>query len=85
MAAGRPIAIVGAVPGNEALTRTSWWAAAQGIACAPSGVGREVSALRDRGALEAMGAQARALVQRGSADRVVGLSSEVACRGRLAA
>jgi processive 1,2-diacylglycerol beta-glucosyltransferase len=85
MAAGRPIAIVGAVPGNEAINEDFVVGGGAGIACAPGGVGRAVSAPRDRGTLDAMGARARALVQQGSAERVVGWASEVACRGSLAA
>jgi processive 1,2-diacylglycerol beta-glucosyltransferase len=70
MAAGRPMTIVGTVPGNESINEAMVVDAGAGVACAPDDVARRVIALR--GSIEAMGARARALVPQGAADAVVG-------------
>jgi len=85
MAAGRPMAIVAAVPGNEAINEEFVVGGGAGIACAPEHVGSELAKLRERGALEAMGGRARSLVPRGSADRVVEWACGLAKRGSAAA
>lgn len=78
MAAGRPMAIVAAIPGNEALNEAFVVDGGAGIACAPEVVGRRLAELRDRGQLEGMALRARALVPRSSADRVIAWGESVA-------
>jgi processive 1,2-diacylglycerol beta-glucosyltransferase len=85
MTAGRPLVIVGAVPGNEAINEAFVVGGQAGIACAPEDVGARVGALRSRSAIEAMGARAQALVMHEAADRVIDLASAWACRPHLAA
>jgi len=85
MAAGRPMAIVGAVPGNEAINEEFVVTGGAGLACEPHHVGTQLMALRDRGVLEAMGARARALVVHEAADRVIDFATGIAGRPSLAA
>jgi processive 1,2-diacylglycerol beta-glucosyltransferase len=85
MAAGRPMAIVGAVPGNEAINEDFVVSGGAGIACAPERVGAALAALRERGALDAMGAHARSLVVHDAADRVIDFATGIKGRPSLAA
>ncbi|MEO8875542.1 MAG: glycosyltransferase, partial [Polyangiaceae bacterium] len=71
MAAGRPMLIVGAVPGNEKLNEEFVVRGGAGLAPEASRVGAYVEAIRDADLLERMGRHARELVPRDSADRVV--------------
>jgi processive 1,2-diacylglycerol beta-glucosyltransferase len=71
MAAGRPMLIVGAVPGNEKLNEQFVVRAGAGLAPEASRVGAHVDAIRNAAILEEMGINARGLVPRDSAERVV--------------
>jgi processive 1,2-diacylglycerol beta-glucosyltransferase len=71
MAAGRPMIIVGTVPGNESLNETFVVEGGAGIAARPRDVGRIACTLRDREVLGAMGARARGLVMDHAGDRVI--------------
>jgi len=71
MAAGRPMLIVGAVPGNEKLNEQFVVRAGAGLAPEASRVGAHVEAIRNGAILEEMGMHARGLVPRHSAERVV--------------
>ncbi len=73
LAAGRPMIVVGAVPGNETRNEAFVVDGGAGLHAAPGDVGAALAAVRARG-VAAMGARARALVPRWSADRVVGWS-----------
>jgi UDP-N-acetylglucosamine:LPS N-acetylglucosamine transferase len=70
LAAGRPMVIVGAVPGNETINEEYVVRGGAGIAAAPDDVARALAEVRARGVVT-MGACARQLVVRWSADRVV--------------
>jgi processive 1,2-diacylglycerol beta-glucosyltransferase len=80
MAAGRPMAIVGAVPGNEAINEAFVVDGGAGIACAPEAVGRALAQLRAEGALEGMGRRARSLVAHQAADHVLDFAAALAGR-----
>ena len=84
MTAGRPLAIVAAVPGNEALNEELVLGGRAGIASAPDLVGQAIARLRAAEALEAMGRRARDLVLRGAADRVLALADSRGGRRSLA-
>ncbi|MGH7285788.1 MAG: MGDG synthase family glycosyltransferase [Polyangiaceae bacterium] len=71
MAAGRPMLIVGAIPGNEKLNEDFVVRGGAGLAPEPSRVGAYVNAIRQGGLIEEMGACARGRVLRHSADRVL--------------
>lgn len=71
MAAGRPMIVVGAVPGNEKINEAFVARAGAGVPAEPDQVGSIASMLRDRGLLGVMGARARSLVIRDSARRVL--------------
>jgi processive 1,2-diacylglycerol beta-glucosyltransferase len=85
LSAGRPLVIVGAIPGNEAQNEEFVVAGGGGIACAPESVGAYVDRLRSGGQLERMGARARALVTHDAAARVADLALGSIDRGSLAA
>jgi len=70
LAAGRPLILVGAVPGQESLNEA--WVTEQGagLGCAPEAVGAILDQLR-LGALPEMGVRARALGAPHAADRVL--------------
>jgi processive 1,2-diacylglycerol beta-glucosyltransferase len=70
LAAGRPLILVGACPGQETLNEA--WVSEQGagLACAPEAVGATLERLGRR-SLVAMGARARALGAPDAADRVI--------------
>ena len=74
MTAGRPMVIVGAVPGNEKINEELVTRAGAGYASAPGDVGARVQAMRANHEIEAIGARARALVRTRSADRVVAMT-----------
>jgi processive 1,2-diacylglycerol beta-glucosyltransferase len=71
LAAGRPMVVVGACPGQEMKNQT--WLVEQGAAVASdaASAGRIVAALRDRGDLPRLAEAARALAAPRAADRVV--------------
>ena len=75
LTAGRPMIVVGAVPGNEKLNEHFVVGGGAGVAVPPEEAGRAARALRQWDALEAMGRRARALVVHDAARRVV----DVAC------
>jgi processive 1,2-diacylglycerol beta-glucosyltransferase len=83
MAAGRPMAIVGTVPGNETFNEELVVRGGAGYAARALDVGRVVQAMRSRGEIAAMGERARGLVVPDSADRVVDVALGLA--GRRAA
>jgi UDP-N-acetylglucosamine:LPS N-acetylglucosamine transferase len=74
MTAGRPMVIVGAVPGNEKRNEEHVVRAGAGYASEPEEVGRVVIGMRDRREIGRMGERARALVLPRSAARVVDLA-----------
>ena len=71
MAAGRPMILVGTVPGNELSNERLVLTGGAGLGAAPREVGPIVSELRERGMLAAMGKRARGLVLTKSAERVL--------------
>jgi processive 1,2-diacylglycerol beta-glucosyltransferase len=71
MTAGRPMVIVGAVPGNEAINEEMVVRAQAGYAAKPSEVGGLVAWILRSGALRDMGRSARGLVLTNAADRVI--------------
>jgi processive 1,2-diacylglycerol beta-glucosyltransferase len=71
LTAGRPMLVVGAVPGNEKCNEAFVVGGNAGLAVDPRGVGRAVAALRERGELGRLGANARRLVLGGAAEAVV--------------
>ena len=85
LTAGRPLVIVGAIPGNEAQNEEFVVEGGAGIACSPESVGAHVERLRRRSQLESMGARARTLVTHDAAARVVDVALGPVRRGSLAA
>lgn len=71
LTAGRPMIIVGAVPGNEKLNEHFVVGGGAGVAARPSDAASAARWLRSEGVLGAMGVRARLLVERGAADNVV--------------
>jgi len=71
MAAGRPMILVGTVPGNELSNAWMVGAAGAGVAAMPADVGAAAHAIRSRGELEVMGQRAAGLVHRATADAVI--------------
>jgi UDP-N-acetylglucosamine:LPS N-acetylglucosamine transferase len=82
MTAGRPMVMVGTVPGNELSNERLVVDARAGQAARADQVGPLVDALRAAGVLAAMGARARELVLPGAADRVLDVTAELAVRVR---
>jgi processive 1,2-diacylglycerol beta-glucosyltransferase len=80
LVAGRPMIIVGATPGNEAVNAAFVVEVGAGVRAKNDEVGIAVDRLRGGGALRAMGRRARALVQRRAADRVVQLALDLSRR-----
>jgi processive 1,2-diacylglycerol beta-glucosyltransferase len=70
MAAGRPMILVGTVPGNELSNAWMVTAAGAGVAAMPGDVGAVAQSFRGA-ELETMGQRASALVHRGTADAVL--------------
>jgi len=80
LAAGRPMVVVGTVPGNETFNEELVVRGGAGYAARALDVGRVVAAMRARGEIAQMGARARGLVVTESADRVVDVALELASR-----
>lgn len=76
LTAGRPMIVVGAVPGNEELNERFVVGGGAGVAVAPLEAAGAARALRDAGSIETMGARARSLVLHWAARGVI--SSAVA-------
>lgn len=78
LAAGRPMVLVGACPGQE--MRNQAWLLDQGAAVAPdpAAAGQVVAALRDAGRLALLADAARSLAAPRAADRVVNVALRVA-------
>jgi len=76
MTAGRPMVIVGAVPGNEKINEEMVVRAGAGYAALPQHVGPVVAWMQRASAVARMGKRARALVLARAAERVVDLALE---------
>lgn len=70
LTAGRPLVIVGAVPGNEQLNETWVTMGGAGVSSTPALAGATVLSLRDQ--LAAMGAKGRTMVASDAAQQIVG-------------
>jgi processive 1,2-diacylglycerol beta-glucosyltransferase len=70
MAAGRPMVLVGTVPGNELFNEEFVVRGGAGVAGQAGDVGTIVSAIRSRGEIAKMGRQGRQLVMPESAESV---------------
>ncbi|MFO0678964.1 MAG: glycosyltransferase [Polyangiaceae bacterium] len=86
LAAGRPMIVVGAVPGNERRNEDRVTEGRAGFAAVPEDVAEVVATLRARRALSEFGRRARGLVKSGSADAVldVALAHQARIRSRAA-
>jgi processive 1,2-diacylglycerol beta-glucosyltransferase len=73
LTAGRPMIIIGAVPGNEKLNEDFVTAGGAGFACEPDEVGARLASMRTRRSIAAMGARGRRLVRHQSAERILGV------------
>ncbi len=71
LAAGRPMVIAGAVPGNEAINARLVEGGDAGVVARPEDVGPIVRQLREAQAVAQMGRRARRLVLAQAADRVI--------------
>jgi processive 1,2-diacylglycerol beta-glucosyltransferase len=71
LAAGRPLVLVGAVPGQETLNQDWVVSEGAGIACRPAAVGRTIENLRDRELISSMAGHSRRLGVPYAADRVI--------------
>jgi processive 1,2-diacylglycerol beta-glucosyltransferase len=71
LAAGRPMVIAGAVPGNESINARLVESGGAGVVARPEEVGSVVLRLREAGSIARMGGRARQLVLARAADRVV--------------
>jgi processive 1,2-diacylglycerol beta-glucosyltransferase len=71
MAAGRPMILVGTVPGNELSNERLVVQGGAGVAALPGEAGAVANALRARGVIEALGQRARGLVRADGAERVL--------------
>jgi processive 1,2-diacylglycerol beta-glucosyltransferase len=80
MAAGRPMVLVGTVPGNELSNERLVVRGGAGYAARASDAGAVVTAMRGRGELEAMGRRGRGLVLTGSSERVLDVALAAARR-----
>jgi processive 1,2-diacylglycerol beta-glucosyltransferase len=80
MAAGRPMVIVGTVPGNELYNERLVVDGGAGFTAGAGEVGPLVRAMRSRGAIQVMGERARSLVVPEAAQRVVDVASLYAGR-----
>lgn len=85
MAAGRPMILVGTVPGNELSNAWMVGAAGAGVAAMPDDVGAIAHGMRVRRELEAMGQRASALVHRRTAEAVLDVAMAQACPDLAAA
>ena len=82
LTAGRPMIVIGAVPGNEELNEEFVTAGGAGYACEPHQVGWYLAKMRAEGEIAPMGARARKLVRHHAAERVlaVALAREASVR-----
>ncbi len=80
MAAGRPMILVGTVPGNELSNERLVVNGGAGHAVAASDAGKVATAMRARGELEAMGTRARSLVRADASERVLDVAMGAARR-----
>jgi processive 1,2-diacylglycerol beta-glucosyltransferase len=80
MAAGRPMMLVGTVPGNELFNEALVVQGGAGYSVPATLVGVNVLAMRMRGEIAVMGERARGLVVADSADRVVDVALETVAR-----
>jgi processive 1,2-diacylglycerol beta-glucosyltransferase len=71
LTAGRPMIVVGAIPGNEKLNEDFVVAGRAGYACAAEKVGERLASMRAQNEIAAMGVRARNLVTRDAAGRVI--------------
>ena len=71
LTAGRPMIVIGAVPGNEKLNEEFVTSGGAGYACEPHQVGWYLATMRAERAVAAMGARARRLVRHDAAARVL--------------
>ncbi len=85
LTAGRPMVVVGAVPGNEKLNEAFVVGSGAGVVASPGDVGGAVVALWASGALAHMGAMGRAAIVRNAAVRVLGVTASLAGRRSRAA
>jgi processive 1,2-diacylglycerol beta-glucosyltransferase len=85
LTAGRPMVIVGAVPGNEALNEAFVVGGGAGVAARPREAGEAVARLREGRLVATMGRRARELVVRHAAANVVDLACTLAKRVERAA
>jgi UDP-N-acetylglucosamine:LPS N-acetylglucosamine transferase len=81
MTAGRPMVLVGTVPGNELFNEELVVSGGAGYAAQAMEVGPIVSAMRLRGEIAKMGRRGTELVMPGSAGNVVGVAREWMERG----
>ncbi|HSQ66224.1 MAG TPA: glycosyltransferase [Polyangiaceae bacterium] len=77
MTAGRPMVIVGTIPGNELLNERYVVSAGAGYAAKPSDVGPLALAMRGRGEIATMGGRARRHVIHRSSERVLSVCGQV--------
>ncbi len=80
MAAGRPMILVGTVPGNELSNERLVVTRGAGFASTPALAGAVAGALRARGELEEMGRRARGVVLANTAERVLEVALASAAR-----
>jgi processive 1,2-diacylglycerol beta-glucosyltransferase len=85
MAAGRPMVLVGTVPGNELFNEALVVKGGAGYAARAVDVGSVIDGMRAREEIATMGASARGLVLAGSADAVVDVAVGMAERASRAA
>jgi processive 1,2-diacylglycerol beta-glucosyltransferase len=78
LTAGRPMVVVGAVPGNEAQNQRFVMDGGAGFTAEATRVGEVIAAMRARGLIASMGARACQLVQHDAALRVLDLCSSLA-------
>ncbi len=71
LTAGRPMIVVGAIPGNEKLNEDFVVAGGAGYACEASEVGSLLASMRAKNEIASMGTRARALVMHDAAARVL--------------
>jgi processive 1,2-diacylglycerol beta-glucosyltransferase len=83
MAAGRPMVLVGTVPGNELFNEAFVVKGGAGYASRAVDVGRVIHGMRERGEIPAMGEKARGLVLPGSADAVVDIAIALGKKARV--
>jgi len=84
LTAGRPMIIVGAVPGNEQHNENFVRNGRAGYACEPHEVGARLAAMRASFEISAMGLRARSLVTHSAASRVIALANSFVSRTRAA-